>query len=439
MPVEMCPDKLKAIVEGLFPKHDQMTWPPTPYGEAEEDNTEAIVGKEKQACSSRSSFQKVKALSVEPPEKLVRPPQPMEPVINIRPDVTAPRDDFQSFLQPSATTTTIAQTSAEIARAVQIVQQSSTSNVVQEPILRMPEDFMLQQIQLKPLETTSSLPGEETDQVETATDLDALIKQNIFDSVNDAMRSYLDIHIENIVERAVTAAVDRSFATNFARLAAMTEVLNKTASKDDTVIELRSPVDTEKHVTDWNAELTNDALQMKYMEFFSRIIVPNSYVEKGDNAFYVIADCLFTRQFWNRFTWTGVNRGHKSKRGFREFGNVTELLLKLIQIGDPTYTKQQLEKFCKTRLFRHAKTRSANKMLRKSSCRTKRGVKRSKPHHEGAMNGTDDIELDDNGSDGEDMEDFENTGSIHQPNDTDTSEGNDGDFQATGNSDGSSE
>ncbi|XP_065087697.1 uncharacterized protein LOC135709316 [Ochlerotatus camptorhynchus] len=326
----------------------------------------AIVGKEKQACSSRSSFQKVKALSVEPPEKLVRPPQPlepvinirpdtppenlirppqpMEPVINIRPDVTAPRDDFQSFLQPSATTTTIAQTSAEIARAVQIVQQSSTSNVVQEPILRMPEDFMLQQIQLKPLETTSSLPGEDTDQVETATDLDALIKQNIFDAVNDAMRSYLDIHIENIVERAVTAAVDRSFATNFARLAAMTEVLNKTTSKDDTVIELRSPVDTEKHVTDWNAELTNDALQMKYMEFFSRIIVPNSYVEKGDNAFYVIADCLFTRQFWNRFTWTGVNRGHKSKRGFREFGNVTELLLKLIQIGDPTYTKQQLEK-----------------------------------------------------------------------------------------------
>lgn len=151
------------------------------------------------------------------------------------------------------------------------------------------------------------------------------------------------------------------------------------------------------------------------MEYISRIIIPNSYVEKGDNAFYVIADCLFTRQFWNRFTWTGVNRSDKSKRGFREFGNVTELLLKLVQIGDPTYTRQQLEKFCKTRLFRHAKTRSANKMLRKSSCRNKRGAKKSKPKDTG------NIEHDD--SDDEDLEEHENEASFDHPSDTDTSEG----------------
>lgn len=40
-PAEMCPDKLKVIVEGLFPKHDPTTWPPTPYGEEDEASAEA--------------------------------------------------------------------------------------------------------------------------------------------------------------------------------------------------------------------------------------------------------------------------------------------------------------------------------------------------------------------------------------------------------------
>lgn len=39
-PAERCPDKLKSIVEGLFPKHDPTTWPPTPYGEEEGNNAE---------------------------------------------------------------------------------------------------------------------------------------------------------------------------------------------------------------------------------------------------------------------------------------------------------------------------------------------------------------------------------------------------------------
>jgi len=32
-PAELCPEKLKVIVDGLFPKHDVTTWPITPYGE----------------------------------------------------------------------------------------------------------------------------------------------------------------------------------------------------------------------------------------------------------------------------------------------------------------------------------------------------------------------------------------------------------------------
>lgn len=107
--------------------------------------------------------------------------------------------------------------------------------------------------------------GDDVEQVDNTLNLDALIKQNIFDAVNTSMQSYLDKHIETIVNRAVSSAVDRCFEANFARLTAMTEVLNKKASKDETTLELRPPVDTEQHITDWNAELTNDALQTKYV------------------------------------------------------------------------------------------------------------------------------------------------------------------------------
>lgn len=89
-------------------------------------------------------------------------------------------------------------------------------------------------------------------------------------------------------------------------------------------------------------------------------------------------DCLFTREFWTRFTWTGISRGQKSKRGFREFGNVLQLLVRLVCIGDPTYSAQKLETFCSNRLFRYSKSRSTNKLLRRSACRPARKQKRTK-------------------------------------------------------------
>ncbi|XP_029727646.2 uncharacterized protein LOC115265840 [Aedes albopictus] len=146
------------------------------------------------------------------------------------------------------------------------------------------------------------------------------------------------------------------------------------STNDEVMIEKRTLIDSEEDVDQLNIDLRDDVLQSKFLEYFSRIIVPNSFAGKGDNACYIIADCLFTRQFWNKFTWTGVNRGEKCKRGFREFGNVTELILSIVQIGDPSYTRKDLEKFCKTRLFRHSKTRAKSKVIRKSSCRVKQGV-----------------------------------------------------------------
>lgn len=108
------------------------------------------------------------------------------------------------------------------------------------------------------------------------------------------------------------------------------------------------------------------------VKYFTKIIPPAAYYEKGDSACYLIVDCLFTRTFWNSFTWTGINRGNKSKRGFREFANVLQLLLAIVSVGDPTYSSLKLESFCKNRLFRYSKARSTSKQLRKSTCRKSR-------------------------------------------------------------------
>ncbi|XP_055542617.1 uncharacterized protein LOC129728223, partial [Wyeomyia smithii] len=170
-------------------------------------------------------------------------------------------------------------------------------------------------------------------------------------------------------------AIEKSFQDNFARFSSLFEIYGKRlelTSKDESLVENHSSIDSEEDLSTWNSALSNSDIEHKYLTYFSKIIIPNSYNGNGDNACYTAVDCLFTRNFWNQFTWTGINRGAKSKRGFREFGNVTQLILKIVQIGDPLYTAQKLEAFCKTRLFRYAKARSSNKQLRRSACRPER-------------------------------------------------------------------
>lgn len=118
------------------------------------------------------------------------------------------------------------------------------------------------------------------------------------------------------------------------------------------------------------------------LEYFSKIIIPNAHNGKGDDACYTVVDCLFTRDFWTKMTWTGISRGNKAKKGFREHGNVTQLLRKIVQIGDPLYTAKKLELFCRNRLFRYSKSRAASQQLRKSASRPNRARKtkvKSKP------------------------------------------------------------
>lgn len=149
-------------------------------------------------------------------------------------------------------------------------------------------------------------------------------------------------------------------------------------------------------------------------------------------------DCLFSRDFWTRFTWTGISRGQKSKRGFREFGNVLQLLVKLVCIGDPSYSTQKLETFCRNRLFRYSKSRSTNKQLRKSACRPTRKQKSSKRprqddgtttkiKHEDPLDLDDVVQTDsaeENGHDSQDEEmDSEAIEADIEPEDDDDNEG----------------
>ncbi|XP_062711083.1 uncharacterized protein LOC115262857 [Aedes albopictus] len=189
--------------------------------------------------------------------------------------------------------------------------------------------------------------------------------------------TYADLKkdLQKFIQSSVDAAVEKSFQSHFTRMTTLIEMEGrpKTASEPtEHPVEQHVRISGEVDLHNWNAKLADSELCNQYLQYFTRIIPPNSYANNGNNACYTIVDCLFTREFWDRFTWTGISRGQKSKRGFREFGNVLGLLLKLVQIGDPTYTTQKLEEFCRTRLFRYSRSRCSNKQLRKSACRPTR-------------------------------------------------------------------
>nr|XP_019526947.2 uncharacterized protein LOC109398944 [Aedes albopictus] len=203
----------------------------------------------------------------------------------------------------------------------------------------------------------------------------------ITDSTGTVKYQDLKKDLQSFIEVTVENAVKKHVGEHFSRLAALT-VMNAKAptqtvpEKVDDPVENHQRIDNEPELHEWNVKLASEDLRAKYLIYFTRVIPPNSYVSNGDNACYTIVDCLFTREFWTRFTWTGISRGQKSKRGFREFGNVLQLLVDLVCIGDPSYSAHKLEDFCRTRLFRYSMSRSTNKRLRKSACRPERKLKK---------------------------------------------------------------
>lgn len=206
----------------------------------------------------------------------------------------------------------------------------------------------------------------------------------------EQMKADLKVFIESTIEKSIEKC--------FSRCAAEAEIQKRNDIEEidyDDRVEKHQPIDNEEELGAWNIKLNSKSLCRKYvcpitsnnvqsfnwpfftfqLEYFSKIIIPNSYNGKGDNACYTVVDCLFTRDFWTKLTWARVSRGNKSKKGFREYGNVTQILCKIVQIGDPLYTAKSLEVFCKNRLFRYSKSRSASQKLRKSACRPNRARK----------------------------------------------------------------
>lgn len=58
MVAEMCPVKLREIVEGLFPKHDPTAWPPPPHGVESTGNTDQVTDEEIIAAAKRMKTKK---------------------------------------------------------------------------------------------------------------------------------------------------------------------------------------------------------------------------------------------------------------------------------------------------------------------------------------------------------------------------------------------
>ncbi|XP_065090064.1 uncharacterized protein LOC135711210 [Ochlerotatus camptorhynchus] len=180
------------------------------------------------------------------------------------------------------------------------------------------------------------------------------------------------------ISNSIRQAVTDCFESNFIRLAAMMDMsktIDEPVMQTGQIVEEHVPINDADNLTKFNILLANEDVRKQYIAYYTKIVIPDTYIGRGDSAFYIIADCLFTRAFWDTFTWTGINRGNKSKKGFREFANVLQLLLAIVRIGDPTYTLRNLETFCKTRLFRYSKARSISKQLRKSACRLNRKKK----------------------------------------------------------------
>ncbi|XP_065075535.1 uncharacterized protein LOC135699262 [Ochlerotatus camptorhynchus] len=208
------------------------------------------------------------------------------------------------------------------------------------------------------------------------------MKYDIIDSINTGVRQ----------------AVEDCFEKNLPRFVTMLDMTNRVEGPTPHVqegksVEEHNLINDEKDVMNFNKLLANVDVFNDYVKYFSKIIAPDTYSERGDSACYLIVDCLFTRAFWNNFTWTGINRGNKSKRGFREFANVLQLLLKIVRVGDPFYTIKKLESFCKDKLFRYSKARSTSKQLRKPTCRQKRDKKANDDENEAEdVNGKDDDE-----------------------------------------------
>lgn len=94
------------------------------------------------------------------------------------------------------------------------------------------------------------------------------------EAVSTSFESYLSKVVEKAVEQAVLKAVNKCFESNFARLTATLEVLNKDkcrcgSSSNATTIEKHNLIDSEEQLEQFNIDLRDATLQAKYVSINS--------------------------------------------------------------------------------------------------------------------------------------------------------------------------
>ncbi|XP_055536476.1 uncharacterized protein LOC129725084 [Wyeomyia smithii] len=280
---------------------------------------------------------------------------------------------FTSFGEAEAAAATTVLLSDRILFDTSVMEQDSTDDMLFELASNLPP---IPDSALK-LEMGEAFPFDE-EPIEDDMAKESLAEYSAVLTREDLRKELRDLKddLSSLIHTAVRTAVEDCFQAKMDSLVTPSKRKAEKVSikklEIDMPLETRKPIDTEEELSQWNTELADEHFCEQYLKYFSKIITPNSCVGNGDNACYTIVDFLFTRSFWNLFTWTGVNRGQKSQRGFREFGNVIQLLVKIVCIGDPTYDPHKLEMFCKTRLFRYSKMRASAKKVRRSACRQRK-------------------------------------------------------------------
>ncbi|XP_055522730.1 uncharacterized protein LOC129716909 [Wyeomyia smithii] len=226
-----------------------------------------------------------------------------------------------------------------------------------------------------PVDSLSEIASVVTSLKSNTTELGSAVttlRTDVTDMRNEMIQMKQDI-IEGI-KISIRQVVEDCLNRSFPRFATMLHM----DCGDESKPQAGNSVEEHRHINDKDdlinfiKILANKHVFEEYIKYFTKIIPPTSYYESLYFACYKILDCFFTRPFWNNFTWTGINRGNKSKRGFRESANVLQLLFAIVSIGDPTYTRIKLESFCMNRLSRYSKARSSSKQLLRSTCRRTR-------------------------------------------------------------------
>lgn len=79
---------------------------------------------------------------------------------------------------------------------------------------------------------------------------------------------------------------------------------------------------------------------------------------RGDNLGFALIDEVFTRFFFAHVTWTGnTGKGQEAKEQFNKFVRVRAFFLRLLNVVDKNYDKDEMDKFLHKKIVQQSKRR----------------------------------------------------------------------------------